>query len=69
MDGRHLTSVYSLSEVEQLALPEFLDENLKNQFTHPSTDAPLKKDESPRLTISTKLPRRIGISYHLSLVY
>jgi hypothetical protein len=33
--------IYSLSEVEQLALPEFLDENLMNQFhlSHSSTDA------------------------------
>jgi hypothetical protein len=34
--------IYSLSEVEQLALPEFLDENLMNQFhlSHSSTGAP-----------------------------
>jgi len=50
--------IYSLSEVEQLALCEFLDENLKNQFIRPSQSsagAPVlfikKKDGSLRLAV------------------
>jgi hypothetical protein len=50
--------IYSLSEVEQLALREFLDDNLKNQFIHPSQSsagAPIlfikKKDGSLRLAV------------------
>jgi len=50
--------IYSLSEVEQLALREFLDENLKNQFIRPSQSsagAPVlfikKKDGSLRLAV------------------
>jgi len=50
--------IYSLSEVEQLALREFLDENLKNQFIRPSQSsagAPIlfikKKDGSLRLAV------------------
>lgn len=50
--------IYSLSEVEQLALREFLDENLKNDFIRPSQSpagAPIlfikKKDGSLRLAV------------------
>ena len=50
--------IYSLSEVEQLALREFLDENLKNEFVRPSQSsagAPIlfikKKDGSLRLAV------------------
>jgi hypothetical protein len=50
--------IYSLSEVEQLALREFLDENLSNHFIRPSQSsagAPIlfikKKDGSLRLAI------------------
>jgi hypothetical protein len=51
--------IYSLSEVEQLALQEFLDDNLKNQFIRPSqssTGTPIlfikKKDSSLRLAVN-----------------
>ena len=51
--------IYSLSEVEQLALREFLDENLKNHFIRPSQSsagAPVlfikKKDGSLRLAVN-----------------
>ena len=51
--------IYSLSEVERLALREFLDENLKNQFIRPSQSsagAPVlfikKKDGSLRLAVN-----------------
>ena len=50
--------IYSLSEVEQLALRDFLDDNLKNQFIRPSQSsagAPIlfikKKDGSLRLAV------------------
>jgi hypothetical protein len=50
--------IYLLSEVEQLALKEFLNENLANQFIHPShspSGAPIlfikKKDSSLRLAV------------------
>ena len=51
--------IYSLSEVKQLALCEFLDKNLKNQFIRPlqsSAGAPIlfikKKDGSLQLTVN-----------------
>jgi hypothetical protein len=50
--------IYSLSEVEQLALQEFLDNNLKNQFIRPSQSSagtPIlfikKKDSSLQLAV------------------
>jgi hypothetical protein len=51
--------IYSLSKVEQLTLREFLDDNLKNQFIHPSqssTGTPIlfikKKNGSLRLAVN-----------------
>jgi hypothetical protein len=50
--------IYSLSEVEQLVLREFLDENLTNHFIHPSSSSAgtlilfiRQKDSSLRLAI------------------
>ncbi len=50
--------IYSLSEVEQLALHQFIDENLANHFIHPSqspSSTPIlfikKKDGSLRLAV------------------
>jgi len=57
--------IYSLSEVEQLALREFLDENLNNQFIRPSqspTRPPvlfIKKDGSLRLANDDRGPNKI----------
>jgi hypothetical protein len=58
--------IYSLSEVEQLALREFLDENLANHFIRPSSSsagAPIlfirKKDGSLRLTVDYRGLNRI----------
>jgi hypothetical protein len=58
--------IYSLSKVEQLALKEFLNENLANQFIHPSqspTGAPIpfikKKDGSLHLAINYQGINRI----------
>jgi len=50
--------IYSLSEVEQLALREFLDENLNNEFLL-SYGPPvlfIKKDGSLRLTVDDRYP-------------
>jgi len=52
--------IYSLSEVEQLAPREFLDENLNNQLTRPSqssTGPPvsfIRKDGSLRLAVDDR---------------
>ena len=58
--------IYFLSEVEQLALHEFLDENLKNQFIRPlqsSAGTPVlfikKKDGSLRLAINYRSLNKI----------
>jgi len=52
--------IYSLSEVEQLALREFFDENLNNQFIRPS-QSPIRppvlfirKDRSLRLAVDER---------------
>ena len=58
--------IYSLSEVEQLALRQFLDENLSNHFIRPSqspSGAPIlfikKKDGSLRLAVDYRGLNRI----------
>ena len=58
--------IYSLSEVEQLALRQFLDENLSNHFIRPSqspSSAPIlfikKKDGSLRLAVDYRGLNRI----------
>ena len=58
--------IYSLSEVEQLALREFLEENLANHFIRPSSSpagAPIlfirKKDGSLRLAVDYRGLNRI----------
>jgi len=59
--------IYSLSEVEQFALRQFLDENLSNHFIRPSqspSGAPIlfikKKDGSLRLTVDYRGLNRIS---------
>jgi hypothetical protein len=64
--------IYSLSEVEQLALQQFIDENLASHFIQPSQSsmgAPIlfikKKDGSQWTTrASTASPKKIGTLSH-----